>query len=334
MRKKKTEAAGHFSLFREWKQWLQDGYLNKQGRKPTEETIEDYSEMVLKYFTFHYRLSVTSMVRLWAQPTKKNTSWPDSRRRMMYFALLSYARFLCKTEVEDKSFLQSFAEFQPPAQNKNPRTAYIDPGKSLNIIEFVKGHDKYRGEANRAQNAAIYGVLKYTWVRNSELCGILLENVNFQTKEIYFLGKGNKWRTVVIPPELEELLKGWLKHRPDVKVPTLFLNANHEPYSRRSIIYKTSVISKHFGEKIINHDFRAAGITDALQGNVPLPIVSELAGHASMIMTDKYNRTKSSHAVEYMKKHVLLPEVGPVANAAGPLQPLNVIPFVVKVAYT
>lgn len=141
-----------------------------------------------------------------------------------------------------------------------------------------------------------------TGVRVSELINVNIEDVNFKTKEIKVLGKGNKERIVYLNSKSCIYLKKYLQSRTDDSKP-LFVSL-YKPHNRLTVGGVENILKKlgnTAGIKNVHpHRFRRTTATNALEGGMELLYVSELLGHENVNTTTIYtkanrNKVKAAH---------------------------------------
>jgi integrase/recombinase XerD len=128
-----------------------------------------------------------------------------------------------------------------------------------------------------------------TGLRNSELCNLRIEDIDFNTCIFKVrLGKGNKDRLGIMPKGLlstfaRDLLKGR-------KSGYLFLNNRGNPFSTRSIQYIIQEIKEKSGitKKIHPHSLRHTFATILKESGVELRDIQKLLGHTNIETTTIY----------------------------------------------
>lgn len=151
-------------------------------------------------------------------------------------------------------------------------------------------------------------MLYATGIRVSELVNIKVNDIDFGTKQILILGKGNKERLVRYGEYCEEILKMYLAdgyHKLNVKGTNyLFLNKNGGVITDRGVRYvlnqiieKTS-LTKAISPHVLRHSFA----THLLNSGCDLLTVQKLLGHASISATQVYTHVSSDRLKEVYYK--------------------------------
>jgi integrase len=92
-------------------------------------------------------------------------------------------------------------------------------------------------------------------------------------------------RVVYLSPAMQELTRRLAGAHPEGP---LFLNAHNEPWNARAWGRHFARLSEHLGVKVTAYGLRHRFVTVALARGVSLPVVSKLAGHASLRTTSTY----------------------------------------------
>jgi integrase/recombinase XerD len=148
-----------------------------------------------------------------------------------------------------------------------------------------------QGDAN-VRDKAIVLTLLYTGVRVSELCDIRLKHIDFLINHFKVIGKGGKVREIPMKQEVAQAIEDYLPERAHNKYADseyLFLG-QRGPFQRDAI----NTLLERIGEKagldvrLKPHTFRHTFCTRLVKKGVPLPIISKLAGHASIETTARF----------------------------------------------
>jgi site-specific recombinase XerD len=288
----------HKSLFEEWKLWAKQGFIS---RKPlSEETIDDYSRTLERYFEDFTEVSAMNL----RQALLKFNIEQYSRRYMLYSSLMCYAKFLIKKGIEEPSLREEMKEFRPVRFSK-PRRTVLTSTQLEAFFNFIDT-TKYYTEEQRALNRAIMATFVYAGLRNSELCNLLMKDVDLEgsddgKKSLYFLGKGNKWRRVGINCELEKVLREYLKFRPKTDSPYFFVNHLGNGFVRTVIASKVRDIRKHLNIDITPHGLRRTFATENARKGRPITNISYALGHNDLKTTQLYLMTTEEQVVADMQ---------------------------------
>ena len=189
-----------------------------------------------------------------------------------------------------------------------------NPAENVHAIKYNRIHkqamtqldlEKIRLACKTKREKAIIEVLYSTACRVSELSALDISDVDFETKEVTLLGKGNQYRTSFLNAKAEVALKDYLDSRTDDNE-ALFVYQK-EPYDRlaksgienivKNIMSKTSDMSVH----VTPHIFRHTTATTALDRGMNIADVSKFLGHKSIATTMEYITTNFNSIKEEHK---------------------------------
>lgn len=142
-----------------------------------------------------------------------------------------------------------------------------------------------------SRDRAIVELLYATGVRVSELCGLDLDDIRFDTRTITVTGKGDKQRVVPFGLPARDALVAWLEVRADLAptVPAVFVGARGrrlDPRIARAVVTRLS--SAAGIPTIAPHALRHSAATHVLDGGADLRAVQEMLGHATLATTQRY----------------------------------------------
>lgn len=155
-----------------------------------------------------------------------------------------------------------------------------------------------RGNPTGKRNYAVLCLVVNLGMRLRDLVEMKLEHLKWERKEIEF--HQHKTGNKVIYPILNDI--GWaiidyLRHgRPKSESPYLFLSAN-APHDRLLMEGFTDILNKHAriagikkGRNAVQgmHSLRHALARNLMEQNVPLPVLSDIMGHASVVSSSPY----------------------------------------------
>ena len=153
------------------------------------------------------------------------------------------------------------------------------------------------------RNKAIILVFWDTGVRNKEMAGIQLNDLNFDRETIKVMGKGAKERVVRIGKTTQKALLRYLLMRKD-SYPCLWVTEEQRPLSAAGIqvtIKKLCHRAEIVGAKHGPHSFRHTFGTQALLNGADIREVQSLLGHSTLKTTLTYVATVKSE--EAIKRH-------------------------------
>jgi integrase/recombinase XerC len=162
------------------------------------------------------------------------------------------------------------------------------------------------------RDRAIFELLYGCGLRNSELVGIELNDIEETNGVILVRGKGKKQRYVPLEGAADEALQVYRPARQKVLLETkkatrrLFINQRGGPLTSRSVgrIVKQIAVAKGLPPDIHPHTLRHAFGTHMLTEGADLRAIQELLGHERLSTTQKYTQLSITHVMEvYDKTH-------------------------------
>ncbi len=166
------------------------------------------------------------------------------------------------------------------------------PGGELRALFGVCDSSKPGG----ARNAALLAVLYGGGLRRSEVVGLDLEDFDATTGVLKVKGKGNKERVSYVTNGARQALDSWLLHRggdagplfvPVTKGGTVLLRRMTD----QSVLDLVRRLARRAGiARFSPHDLRRTFIGDMLDLGVDISTVQQLAGHAQVTTTARYDR--------------------------------------------
>lgn len=162
------------------------------------------------------------------------------------------------------------------------------------------------------RDRAIFELLYGCGLRNSELVGIELGDIEEGNGLILVRGKGKKQRYVPLEGAAAEALDRYREARQSIlnaagkSTRRLFINRRGGPLTTRSVgrIVKQIAIAKGLPPDIHPHTLRHAFGTHMLTEGADLRAIQELLGHERLSTTQKYTQLSMSHVTEvYDRTH-------------------------------
>jgi integrase/recombinase XerC len=161
------------------------------------------------------------------------------------------------------------------------------------------------------RDVALLELLYATGIRVGELCGLDVDDVDFDRHVVRVLGKGRKERTVPFGHPAAHALRRWLDlGRPalvaDGAGGALFLGARGRRVDQRVVraVVHARIADVPGAPDIGPHGLRHTAATHLLEGGADLRTVQELLGHASMATTQIYTHVSSERLRKaYLQAH-------------------------------
>ncbi len=198
---------------------------------------------------------------------------------------------------------------------KNPAHLLIVPKKEKKLPATVNSEDIRRmidnvdtDDPKGIQIKAILEVFYCTGIRLSELIKLNISDIDFGSKQVRVIGKGNKQRIIPLGEKALNALKNHIAHRAQLygnrtgedARKALFLAASgHRIYPKavQNIVKKQLQLESEVVQKsphVLRHSFA----THMLDAGADIRIIKEFLGHANLSATQIYTHT----SVERLKK--------------------------------
>ncbi|MGE5324471.1 MAG: tyrosine recombinase XerC [Actinomycetota bacterium] len=162
------------------------------------------------------------------------------------------------------------------------------------------------------RDRAIFELLYGCGLRNSELVGIEIGDIDEANRVILIRGKGKKQRYVPLEGAAADALKAYRPERQKIlnisgrSTRRLLINRRGGPLTTRSVgrIVKQIAIARGLPPDIHPHTLRHAFGTHMLTEGADLRAIQELLGHERLSTTQRYTQLSMSHVMEvYDKTH-------------------------------
>ena len=127
-------------------------------------------------------------------------------------------------------------------------------------------------------------------LRVSELVGINFEDIDMDEGFVKVMGKGGKARFSPMGQTTIDVLKRYIKQRPNCVTNALFINQNNTRISTRTVqnVVKKRALQVGISINVHPHMLRHAAATHFLQSSHDLRTVQEFLGHKSIKSTQVY----------------------------------------------
>ncbi len=184
-------------------------------------------------------------------------------------------------------------EVKPARGSRLPAGRSVDGGELKALVEACYRDPSPAG----ARDAAILAVLYIGGVRRTELVGLALADYTADPPTLRVRhGKGDKERLVPLTASAAVVVNAWLVRRGDhpgrLFLPVSQIGEVHGDGLSSIAIY--NMLQKRAAQAgvahVSPHDMRRSFVSDLLDAGVDLSAAQQLAGHASVVTTARYDR--------------------------------------------
>jgi integrase/recombinase XerC len=159
------------------------------------------------------------------------------------------------------------------------------------------------------RDVAMVEMLYASGARVAELCGLDLNDIDYDRQTIRVLGKGNKERTIPIGNPAIRALNTWLKDGRDSlknsqSENAVFLGARGKRIDQRTVrtVVYNALQAIEGIERMGPHALRHSAATHLLEGGADLRTVQEILGHASLATTQIYTHVSTERLQKAFKQ--------------------------------
>ncbi|MCK3658743.1 tyrosine recombinase XerC [Pasteurellaceae bacterium Pebbles2] len=190
----------------------------------------------------------------------------------------------------------------------NPATGISAPKQGKHLPKNMDGEQIQKLLDNKSQepidirDRAMLELMYSSGLRLAELQGLNLNSLNFRTREVRVLGKGNKERILPFGRHASAAVQAWLKVRLlfNPKDDALFVSSLGNRISPRSIQKRMETwgVRQGLNAHLNPHKLRHSFATHMLESSSDLRAVQELLGHSNLSTTQIYTHLNFQHLAE------------------------------------
>lgn len=271
----------------------------KQGMIPG--SRGSYSEQTTMNYTIRVKKYLQSFRSVTYQNVREHLSkFADrsSNKVQEYRALVSFSKYLFSEEVmNEKNFDNITGKNIRPKGNPTPTRRRV-PYQDYRAM-ILKG-------CYSLEDKVIIHILFHTGLRASEFCGIKLEHIDLEKRELFIpRAKCHKQRLIGLNKVACAAFAQYIKHTPREEGEHLFLDDIEQPMHRNGVYARVKRIAKNAGldpSKISPHAFRRSFGTFNLQKGRSVKSVQLALGHSKPSVTlEIYDTTTQQEVANMMK---------------------------------
>lgn len=262
-------------------------YITKEKRysqhtvKGYKNDLLEFSDYAHKYFEVSIELANHRVVRSWFAQMMEEGYKPRSIHRKSS-TLKSFFKYLMTIGVVTKTPMDLVP--LPKLDKKLPK--FVEEKSMDQLLEEIEFPNDFEGTRDKL----ILDIFYQTGIRQAELIGLKLNDVNFDQQQIKVLGKRNKERIIPVSPKLLETIKSYIAYRMSGSVENLLLtSAGKKLYPK--LVY--NIVNKNLSKVTTlsqrsPHVLRHSFATHMLNNGAELNSIKELLGHVNLSATQVY----------------------------------------------
>ena len=218
--------------------------------------------------------------------------------RLKISAIKSFFKFNYKKE---------YIKSNPAAAISTPKLEKKLPSflRKNEVEELIEKFDPMKMIGSR--NIALIELIYSSGLRISEALTLKVKQINFQSKQIKVLGKGNKARIIPVGEKALNALKNYLILRKDLginQLPNLFITSNGKALDQSGAYRMINSAMKGITESPQKspHTLRHSFATHLMDNGADINSVSEMLGHSSLSTTQIYTHMSVERLKEQYKQ--------------------------------
>ncbi len=181
-----------------------------------------------------------------------------------------------------------FLRLGPPRVRREPLPALAPRALGDGELRSFLRAAERRG---RPRDSAVVALMSLAGLRLAEVAGLDVDDVAISARRGLVTirhGKGDVGRSVPLGSDARSLVETWLRARPVVASPALFLSPTGERLTTRSLARIVGRIGADAGLSLSAHVLRHTFVTRLVRSGTDVVLVAELAGHQSLETTRRY----------------------------------------------
>ena len=240
--------------------------------------------------------------------TKRKCSTTTRNQRLA--ALMSFSEYAQNSNFDAASVFRSSIIKIPAKKTQQRNRTWFDASEIQILLALPNDHTVVG-----LRDKVLLCIMYATGARAQEICNLKVANIRFSSNEttVEILGKGNKCRRVKISSYAAKVLKGYIEKRHIERSPNrhIFSSQTHEQMTISCIEeivkkYVSKAKELHPDKFLMNnytpHSIRHTTATHMLEAGVPLMVIRNFLGHASIQTTQIYADLSQNTVDENIRK--------------------------------
>ncbi|MEA4805936.1 tyrosine-type recombinase/integrase [Acetobacterium wieringae] len=240
---------------------------------------------------------------------EKERSCSASTKNQRLSAILSFSEYAQNRDFEAASIFRS-SVIKIPMKKAQKKQRAVFSVQEIKILLQLPDNAKETGLRDKVLLSLMYA----SGARSQEICDLTVGNIQFNPKgaTINIKGKGSKTRRIGIPDACSTILQNYIAHRRIESKPDrhVFSSQTHEQMTVSCIegIFKkyVNVAKKEnpslFGEDSYPpHSMRHSTASHMLEAGVPIVVIKNFLGHASLQTTQIYAELSQNTVDKHLK---------------------------------
>ena len=258
----------------------------------------------------------------------KGLTFPDGLDRFLvrdYISYLNEQKFSRNSLLRKISSVRTFTEWLIDLKilSQNPFELVVMPKREKHLPRFLTEGEVGRLQvANNAEEVeeteydyefaerdfAIFELLYSSGLRRSEISGLNIGDIDFNSGMVRVFGKGQKERIIPVGERALQCIRAYLDTRPlpHLSESPLFLNCRNTRLSGNGIalILQRMAMRAKFPRRVNPHSLRHTFATHLLDNGCDLKSVQEMLGHKNLQTTEIYTHVSLERLKSvYEKSH-------------------------------
>ena len=212
-------------------------------------------------------------------------------------ALRAFSKWAKQNQVLETDFAK---QLRTPKTAKNlPHMLSVSQAKKL----LAWCESQADTSAVMARDWAIFELIYATGARVGEICALVPEDIDFNSRTVRLWGKGSKERIVPFSPQAEKALRFYLQRargelQKSPPTDALFLGAQGGVISERIVRGRLHRACALAGVPDLGpHGLRHSMASHMLEGGADLRVIQEMLGHSALSTTQRYTHVDAHRLI-------------------------------------